>query len=248
MDVNDVIVALAKGRAFLDDFWAPVDEFVLIGLVWAIMWGVRKWLPGVWETIADRPFGPKPEPTTLRKIWQAIPSMVVGAVLSAFTAGVPVSAALGIALADGVMSLIGAPLIHHLGKWLPIPYEGGSRPAVGGKRSKWRPPSAVAVLALPLVACANPPPPRDIAVHSLNAAGVVIQQAYEAKVIQCLDDHPEDEGRACQAGVDRKFATVFALYDLAGQAAADPERFVAAYCHLVAVSPVDLPAAERCVQ
>lgn len=117
---------LAGLKAMLDGFNPALWPCVVVAALWVAQWAVRRWAPGVWEKMADLPF--RNELTEfdkrMRKVWQAIPSAVMGAVLFGLAGGGDiVDAAVG-----AVFALL-APIFHELLKKLPIPYRGGTPPA-----------------------------------------------------------------------------------------------------------------------
>lgn len=95
--------------------------------IWASMSAVRRWLPGVWEFMANLPWTEKLTlgdeldrlDLLLRKAWQAIPSIVSGAVvLSLVTGGDWREAFIG-----AVVGAV-APIAHEALKRSPLPYGG----------------------------------------------------------------------------------------------------------------------------
>jgi hypothetical protein len=94
---------------------------LLVLLVWLPQYLVRRYKPLWWQQFAEL----GPSGATVGKVWQALPSVVAGAAVTAFSTGTgnPTDMACG--------ALVGAlaPLWHHLLKWLPGPYQGGSEPA-----------------------------------------------------------------------------------------------------------------------
>ena len=118
---------------------------ILTALIWAVQWAIRKWAPGIWERAANVPFGDDkplvPVVRVARKVWQGLPSVLVGALIGALAIGQdPRGAWLG-ALAGAV-----APVWHELLKAFPGPYRGGSPPAAA---------LLLLVISLPTQGCAG---------------------------------------------------------------------------------------------
>lgn len=92
--------------------------------VFSLMYWVRRRFPKIWERCADlAPFlrgDVDPVLAALRKAWQAVPSAVAGAVMTALLSGGNLRAAeLG-----AVLGLL-APVLHELAKWCPwLSYRG----------------------------------------------------------------------------------------------------------------------------
>jgi hypothetical protein len=120
--------------------------------------------------------------------WQALPAVLAGAITEALQTGQPVAAAWKGALAGAF-----APLLHHVLKALPVPYQG----AVGATR-KTPPPSAGPVAALALFAlsmltdCSGATPnaakaisARESAVHVVKASKAALKEleACEQKLV-----------------------------------------------------------------
>ncbi len=87
---------------------------------------LRRFAPNFWEWCANIPFGDPVDRTAAvtyaRRAWQALPSVVGGAVLVALFTHANVHLA-----AWGALAGLGAPLLHHLAKWLPwLPYMGAT--------------------------------------------------------------------------------------------------------------------------
>jgi hypothetical protein len=99
----------------------------LVALVFLSQYLVRRFIPGVWESMANLPFpggAHKPAVALLRKAWQALPSAVTGAFLGALAYGDDATAA----VIGAIVGLI-APVGHEAAKAMPIPYQGGKPPA-----------------------------------------------------------------------------------------------------------------------
>ncbi len=122
------IVAL---REYLETFHVTIPAFVLLALVFGSQYLVRRYIPGVWEWMANWPFpggAHKPAVILLRKAWQALPSAATGALLGAIAYGGDATAAV-----LGAIVALFAPVGHEAGKALPIPYRGGKAPAADAK-------------------------------------------------------------------------------------------------------------------
>jgi hypothetical protein len=65
----------------------PAVPWALLTLaLWLAQWGQRRWLPTLWERAANVPFGGAalgPLLTLVRKVWQGLPSVLVGALAGA---------------------------------------------------------------------------------------------------------------------------------------------------------------------
>ncbi len=92
--------------------WAPWA--LLTFAIWLGAWATRRYLPSVWSIPAQ--LGPKGE--TLSNLWQALPSLLAGALMEATTTGDYANAWRG--------ALFGAlaPVWHHLLKKAPVSYLG----------------------------------------------------------------------------------------------------------------------------
>lgn len=96
---------------------------VLTAAIFAPQYAVRKWRPLWWERFALL----GPEAALASKIWQGLPSVLLGATWAAFASGGDLRAAFYGALAGAL-----APLKHEAMKRIPnsvLPYVGGSYPA-----------------------------------------------------------------------------------------------------------------------
>lgn len=99
---------------------------LIVLAVFLLNYAVRKLFPDAWEWAADLlPFlrgDVGPVLRALRKFWQALPSVIQTAALTALVAGGSVKAAV-------LGAVLGAapPVLHELGKWCPIiPYKGAA--------------------------------------------------------------------------------------------------------------------------
>lgn len=141
MLIERILATGAHVRSWLETTIHPsADEAAIVLGVFLAMWAVRSWLPQTWERIAD--YGPADK--TLRKLWQSIPSLVSGALAGGFLGGDFVQSAYG-----AVMATL-APMLHHVLKASPLPYQGGKPPA--SKRGGGPPvgPSVLLLCALAL--------------------------------------------------------------------------------------------------
>ncbi len=118
---------LQMARAWLEGIHPALPWALLTAGIWLFQYGVRREFPALWETIAN--FGPladyklQPAVRLARKVWQALPSILLGAILSAAATGSDVGAIWLGALAGAI-----APLKHELLKALPfISYKGKTR-------------------------------------------------------------------------------------------------------------------------
>lgn len=95
--------------------------------IWLTQWAVRVWVPTFWERIANVPFPVDAGPAIkiARKSWQALPSVLSGAIVGAVMMGDDPGAAW-----LGAMAGFAAPIWHEVLKNLPGPYRGGKAPAV----------------------------------------------------------------------------------------------------------------------
>lgn len=128
------IVAL---RVYLETFHPALPAGILVAGIWLSNYLVRRFIPGIWERIANLPFpngAHKPAVDLARKAWQALPSVATGAFLTAFTGSGSVTEA----VFGAVLGLL-APVWHEALKALPVPYRGGKAPAADPKPvDPWR--------------------------------------------------------------------------------------------------------------
>lgn len=121
MQLRQLLTAAADWLALNVHPLAP--WVVLAAAIWLGQWLVRKYRPTWWERFAL--LGPEDE--WLSKVWQALPSLVIGTAWAALSSGFDVKLAVFGALAGAL-----APLWHHILKATPnwlVPYRGGSFPA-----------------------------------------------------------------------------------------------------------------------
>lgn len=102
----------------------PLAPWLALTLaIFAPQYAIRKWRPLWWERFALL----GPEAAMASKVWQGLPSVLLGALWAAFASGGDLRAAFYGALAGAL-----APLKHEMLKRLPnsvVPYVGGSYPA-----------------------------------------------------------------------------------------------------------------------
>lgn len=115
-------------RSALESFHPAAPAVVMLGAIFLSQYLVRRFIPGVWEWMANLPFpggAHKPAVILLRKAWQALPSAGVGAFLGAFAYNGDTTAA----VAGAIVALF-APVGHEMLKAAPsVPYRGGKPPA-----------------------------------------------------------------------------------------------------------------------
>lgn len=125
---------LSAARLWLADIHPWLPAVLLILAVWAPQWLVRKYRPKWWEYVATfgwrvvpAQFAPliAPHVKAALKVWQALPSLLAGAMIGAVTTGGDPWGAVWGALIAAL-----APLKHEALKALPwLSYRGGSAPA-----------------------------------------------------------------------------------------------------------------------
>lgn len=118
------IEALRAAKAWLDGIHQGLFPTLIVVKLWSGQWLVRKFAPGFWESIANiLPLGRGMSAldTGMRKAWQAIPSLVGGALVMGMATGSVMEAVVG--------ALIGAlaPVTHETLKALPVPYRGATK-------------------------------------------------------------------------------------------------------------------------
>jgi hypothetical protein len=89
-----------------------------IAFAWLVPYVLRRWFPGAWRRIAA--IGPADG--TAAHVFQSLPSVLAGALMTALTSG-------GDPWRDTWMAglAVVAPLLHHAAKASPIPYTGAVR-------------------------------------------------------------------------------------------------------------------------
>lgn len=135
----------------------PLAPWLALTLaVFAPQYLVRKYRPLWWERFALL----GPEAAMASKVWQGLPSVLLGALWAAFASGGDLRAAFYGALAGAL-----APLKHEMLKRLPnsvVPYVGGSYPAASTAPRKTTTPPVLPLIALLLApavasgACGGP--------------------------------------------------------------------------------------------
>jgi hypothetical protein len=114
---------LTRAHAALASIHPLAPWAALTLAIFAPQYAIRKWRPMWWERFALL----GPEAALASKIWQGLPSVLLGATWAAFASGGDLRAAFCGALAGAL-----APLKHEALKRLPnsvVPYVGGSYPA-----------------------------------------------------------------------------------------------------------------------
>lgn len=112
-------------RLYLETLWTPLPAVLLIVAIWLAQYLVRRFAPDVWESVANLPFnGARPAASVLRKAWQALPSVISGALVAALTGDGSFNDTFFGAVAGAL-----APVLHELLKAAPVPYVGGAPPA-----------------------------------------------------------------------------------------------------------------------
>lgn len=111
-------------KAAIDAVHPALFPITMVAALWVTQWAVRRWAPQLWERTANWPFraGLLDFDVAMRKVWQALPSVLGGAVLMWLASGGSL-----MELAAGAAFGALAPAWHELLKWLPGPY--------GSKRS-----------------------------------------------------------------------------------------------------------------
>lgn len=163
-------------------------------VLWFAQYLLRKLAPSFWEWCANLgPFGAvdlSPALTLARKVWQALPSVVGGAVIMALMSGGDVRAA-----ALGALKGALAPLLHELLKAAPIPYQGATNTAK-------IPISALLVLVGLFTACGGSHPPPCV---PATTGAIVADCRMQYRRAGCADD-PDGKCpeivKACDARVD----------------------------------------------
>lgn len=154
----------------------PLAPWLALTLaVFLPQYAIRKWRPLWWERFALL----GPEAALASKVWQGLPSVLLGAVWAAFASGGDLRAAFYGALAGAL-----APLKHEALKRLPnsvVPYVGGSYPAAS---------------TAPRV----PPPPVPPLVTFMLAFGLTVAALHACGGTPEIVRAPEStcDGGACQ--------------------------------------------------
>lgn len=192
MQLQQLLTAAANWLALNIHPLAP--WVVLGGAIWLGQYLVRKYRPAWWERFAL--VGPENE--NLSKVWQALPSLVIGTAWTALSSGWDVKLMVFGALAGAL-----APLWHHILKATPnwlVPYRGGSFPAASTAPKSPPPvPPVVGVLLVALsyavpswsvTACADKPASSAVAEKTAVLAytgAVVALEVLDAREAAYLD-------------------------------------------------------------
>src|SRR5690606_5392090 len=82
-------MTLEHARTFLESIHPALPAALLVAVIWLSQWLVRRFVPNIWERIADAPFPSgidvKPVVLLARKVWQALPSIALGAFLASLS-------------------------------------------------------------------------------------------------------------------------------------------------------------------
>jgi hypothetical protein len=130
--MQELSAQLQTWRLALESFHPLAPATVLLVAIFGSQYLVRRFIPGVWEWMANLPFPGgihKPLVALARKAWQAIPSAALGAFAASFAYGEdPYASIIG-----AILGLV-APIGHELAKAnKSIPYRGGKPPAADPK-------------------------------------------------------------------------------------------------------------------
>lgn len=106
-------------RLYLESWHPAAPAILLIGAIWLAQYLVRRFVPNIWERIANWPAA-----SLFRKVWQALPSIAMGALLTSISGDGSITDAVFGAVAGAL-----APVLHEMLKAAPIPYRGGKPPA-----------------------------------------------------------------------------------------------------------------------
>ena len=121
----------------------PALPWALIPVAaWAVNWAIRSWQPGsrAWEAVTRAL--PGAVGSLLSKAVQTLPSVAMGAIVTALASGLGLRQTV-----LGALVALGAPVWHEFLKAIPVPYVGGVAPAAGSAPLPPKPP-------LPPVSCA----------------------------------------------------------------------------------------------
>lgn len=192
----------------------PLAPWVVLGAaIWLGQYLIRKYRPTWWERFAL--VGPETE--NLSKLWQALPSLVLGTAWAAWSSGWDVKLAVFGALAGAL-----APLWHHILKATPnwlVPYRGGSFPAASTAPKGPAPtPPVVGVLLIALsyavpswsvTACADKPASsaatERTAALAFTGAVVALEvlDAREAAYLDSIAQPTPEQLKAAEGRVER---------------------------------------------
>lgn len=171
--MNRLLELAASARLFL-------EENLGVGVAWAVVplsaflvvYCIRRFTPRLWLAIES--WGPQASPAS--KLFQALPSILVGAAVSAIGTDMdPWKAMLGAGLA------LLAPLAHHLVKASPLPYRG----AVSALVSRWFPPGGAAMLVVLALGGCSPSATKyatHTAANTVAAALQLVDASLEAEI------------------------------------------------------------------
>lgn len=211
---HDLRQLLAAASAWLALNVHPLAPWVVLAAaIWFAQWLLRKYRPTWWERFAL--LGPEDE--NLSKVWQALPSLVIGTAWAALSSGWDVKLAVFGALAGAL-----APIWHHVLKATPnwlVPYRGGSFPAAS-TAPKGPPPTppivgvllvalSYAVPSWSMTACADKPAQSAVAektaVLAYTGAVVALEvlDAREAAYLDSIAQPTPEQLKAAEGRVER---------------------------------------------
>ncbi len=177
--------AIQSVWTWLELSFHPLAPWVVsIAIVFGVQWAIRKWMPSAWQVVAD--LGPAGKKAS--KAWQALPSVMLGAIVVSLGTGADLKLTV-----IGALTALAAPLGHELLRWgtskMPGPtYVGGSWPAAGSAsiedvlKTNLRKSGKVLLLlavSLSLVCCSSIPEPcsPDGVKAARQAAGCAVLAA-----------------------------------------------------------------------
>lgn len=114
MDFKAILHSL---QAALETVHPAFPWALLTFAVWGAVYGTRRWAPTAWAFLEG--YGPKGNPAA--NVFQALPSVMAGALAGVFLTGGDYHQAWKGAAAGAL-----APLVHHALKALPVPYRGAA--------------------------------------------------------------------------------------------------------------------------
>ncbi len=126
--MNNPTNYFAAGKLWLEVNLHPAAPWLLLTLVsWLTCLVLRKWFPAAWVAVLQ--WGPPNG--ALEKVVGSLPSVVASAVVAAIgTGGDPWGAAAGAVFGAA------APILHHVLKSAPVPYEGSLGKQLTGPESR----------------------------------------------------------------------------------------------------------------
>lgn len=183
-------------EVWLADVHPALPWILMVFVLWASQYLVRRYLPNVWEACANvGPFGGidlGPTMRLARKAWQASPSVILGAIIAAIATKMDVKMA-----ALGAAAGCCAPVLHEFMKAAPwFPYRGETR------TGKLPLSSLLILIAMPGCAPARSLPPPCPAIEKLTLEGKL------AQVKAGCDDDPLGECPELVAEYDAKIEAV----------------------------------------